>query len=174
MRLRLLWAWLLFSIISIQWIAGVVYVKISHSYLVEVKMNEEETVLAESIAQEYGVIANVRIIDQDEIQANELSGYAAAFIFSTAREDSTLYFALETDLTQVLNQEEIFYHPKDQQDAEKMLLSLHQLFSIYVLNRGAVLKPREMENFNTPNFSYLIQGDLFDIQIPTPPPSFLV
>ncbi|MEZ5044296.1 MAG: hypothetical protein R2828_30670 [Saprospiraceae bacterium] len=174
MRLRLLWAWLLFSIISIQWIIGVVYVKISHSYLMEVEMNEKETALAESIAQEYGVISNVRIIDEDELQANQQSGYAATFIFSTALEDSALYFALETDLTQVLSHEEIFYQPKEQQDTEKSMLSLHQLFSIYVLNRGAVLQPREMVNFNTPNFIYLIQGDLFDIQIPTPPPSFLV
>lgn len=166
-----LWAWLLLLTVSLQWIGGVIYVKLTHSSLIELAMDDSETIVAEQLAQDYGIETQIKILDEDEQLANLSAGYGAPFLFSVSDEDSTDYFTVDDNGLEVVDSEYLINGPEEQQDAGKALLSLHKLFSPFIINRAELLRPIDMDRISSGNFLYNPLKDLHHRSIPTPPPT---
>lgn len=168
-----LWAWLLLLTVSIQWIGGVIYVKLTHSSLIEQAMDDSETVLAEKISLDYGIETQIKILDESEQLASLSAGYGAPFLFSVSDDEDADYFTLDESGLEMVHSEYLINGPEQQKDAGKALLSLHKLFSPYIINRAELLKPIEMYRISSGNFLYNPLKDLYHQSIPTPPPTFL-
>ena len=57
-------------------------------------------------------------------------------------EDSTDYFTVDDNGLEVVDSEYLINGPEEQQDAGKALLSLHKLFSPFIINRAELLCDR--------------------------------
>lgn len=168
MRIRLFWAWLLLIMVSIQWVVGVVYVKLTDRIVVDVKMNEQEAAIAESVELEYGIHTKVRIVDQQTLDAYMSIGYGTPYLVTS--EDSTTYFILDADSTKIQEVEHDLNELHEQQKKDKALLTINQLFSIFLFSdcpSGPLLLPTFSD---TSNFAYQGLITLHDLPIPTPPP----
>lgn len=173
MTRRRFWAWLLLLAISIQWVGGAIYVRLSYTALIESEMNQAETELAEIVAQEYGVRTSVRILDEAAQESLLSTGYGAPFIFSHRDEDSTDYFTVERPSAEVVIYDYLLNGPERHQDADMALLSLNQLFSPYIINKAVTPKPVGAARHTAGNFAYQALQDLFYLSIPTPPPALV-
>lgn len=168
-----LWSWLLLLTISIQWIGGVVYVKLSHSALIEQAMDDLENTLAEKLSLDYGIKTQIKVLDEAEQIATLSAGYGAPFLFSVSDEDSTEYFTVDESGLELVEMEYLVKHPDQQQDAGQALLSLHKLFSPYIINQAELVQPVALFRYSSGNFLYDPLKDLYYRSIPTPPPATL-
>ncbi|PHN07864.1 hypothetical protein [Flavilitoribacter nigricans] len=164
-------AWLLLLAVSIQWIGGVIYVKLTHSSLIELEMDDSETVLAEQLSTDYGIETQIKILDEAEQMANLSAGYGAPFLFSTSDEENAEYYTVDENGLETVHSEYLVNGPEQQQDAENALLSLQKLFSPYIINAAELVQPAEIVRFSTGNFLYNPLEDLYNPSIPTPPPA---
>lgn len=168
-----LWSWLLLLTISIQWIGGVIYVKLSHSVLIERVMDDQESRIAEQLSLDYGIETQVKILDEAEQLVSLSAGYGAPFLFSVSDADSTYYFTLDENVRELVQLEYIVNGQEKQQDADQALLSLHKLFSPFIINRAEPAKPVGWFRKSSGNFLYNPLKDLFHPSIPAPPPTRL-
>lgn len=173
MTLRHLCAWLLLVTISLQWIGGVLYVKVSESSLVEVKMSEAEEALAQRLEQDYGIKSEVRIINAHDRQAMLFAGYATPFIFSEEQADSTWFFTLEAENVEMVTAEQIICFNNPHHQENQFLVVLNQLFSPYIAPNYFPEGPFRTLVEHDQNFHYQFLKNLFSPQRPTPPPLFL-
>lgn len=166
-------AWLLLIAISIQWIGGVLYLKLTHTSLIGQAMDETEEILAEKLSRDYGIDTRIRILDEKEQEASLSAGYGAPFLFSVSDEDSTDYFTVDDHGLKEARSEYLINGPEKRKADGEALLSLQKLFSPYVINRAAVKQPTQMNRTFSGNFLYNPLEDLFNLAIPTPPPTCL-
>lgn len=171
MAYKYLFAWLLLLTISIQWIGGVVFVKLTQSAWIEFEMNESEAQLAEMVKADHGIQASVRILDEEEQVSILKMGYGTPFLFSTAGEDGVQYFTIDAGQDRLVHYEYLINGNTSHEDDGKALVSLNKLFSPYIINRA--FPARSLDNFRvrTGNFAYQGLDDLFFNTIPTPPPA---
>lgn len=165
-----LWSWLFMLIVSVQWIGGVIYVKLSHSALIEQDMDDAEVSLADHLAQEYGIESTIKILDEADQEALLSAGYGTPFIFSLSDGDSRDYFTLEQNTVELIHAEYLINGPEQQRDASKALLSLNKLFSPCIINRAKW--PVTISRRESGNFAYNPMRDLYFRTIPTPPPTY--
>ncbi len=173
MTLRHLCAWLLLVAISLQWIGGVLYVKVSESSLFEVKMSEAEEALTQRLAQDYGIESGVRIINAHDRQAMLFAGYATPFIFSEEEADSTQFFTLEAENIEIIPAEKVICFSNPHHQESQFLMVLNQLFSPYIAYDYQLERPFRMLVKGAQNFRYQQLENLFSPQLLTPPPLFL-
>ncbi len=170
MTCRHIFAWLLLLAVSIQWIGGVLYVKVSESSLIELKMTQAENILAEKVEQEFGIESDVRILNSHDYQAMLFAGYGTPFIFSHEERDSIEFFTLKSDNTKVIISDQQVSFRHQGQERDQMLVSLNKLFSPIIANYYLPQGPYRLPAYSDQQFTYLLCGPIFDPQVLTPPP----
>lgn len=174
MTVKHLWAWLLLVLLSCQWIAGALVIKLRHTALITSEMEAEEAALSQELALKYGIDSRVNILDEEEQEFLLQLGYGTPFIFSLSDEDSTALFLLETEKVEMITMEIPIKLPEHGSDPDKALAKFNRLFSPYIINQVTFLEPVEQLRDDSGDFIYRPLKDLFLPAIPTPPPASIV
>lgn len=171
MSARQLWAGFFLLILSLQWIGGVLYVKLSFSSWVKREMNEAELLVAQQLEEEYGLQAEVNILDEEEQRFLLKMGYATPFLFSSEEGDQKDYYTLHSDMPQKISTDIMLdlAGPDDQEG--KALLNLDKLFSPYIINYATGQSLSEILSMTNSVFTYHSLRDQFDVRVPSPPPN---
>lgn len=174
MTWKYFWTWLLLLTVSLQWIGGLVYVRLSYVTLVEQAMDEGEARLAARLSVEYDMETQVNILDEAERQSLVRLGYGAPFIFSESIDGRRDHFTLESSGLKVSHSDYLINGPEKQRESEKALLNLDHHFSPYIVDGARPAAPPAPTALSGQAFLYDPLKDLFFLAIPTPPPNFLV
>jgi len=169
--MRLIYTWLLITLITIQWIGGYVSVKVIYSIELERQMNRLEEQLSESLQAEMGIQAHVQILKEEELAPRGV-GYGNFFPIAQELDSITVYYVIRTDSTTVVDQKFVLGHASKETQAKFALLE--QLFSNFTLDKtSTVLTPKNVP-YPARNFAVAHLHDIFHPDILTPPPRFEV
>lgn len=145
--------------------------KLSYSSWVDWEMDEAELMVARQIEEEYGVRAQVKILSDEEQEQILSMGYGTPFLFSISDEDQTDYYTLDGDRPQQLTSEVLIGGPEQHEQEGRAILSLDKLFSPYIINDAVIPQPTGIIPTEFSNFAYQPLRDLFQAQVPNPPPA---
>lgn len=171
MSARQLWAGFLLLILSLQWIGGVVYVKLSFSSWIDREMNTEELLLAQQLEEKYGWQTQVNILDEEEQRFLFKMGYATPFLFSSEDGDQKDYYTLHSEIPQKINTEIILTGPAQHEREGKAILGLDKLFSPYIIKPLIWQSSTQILPTIHATFTYHALRDQFDARVPSPPPN---
>ena len=129
--MKKIYAWLLLTISTFQWIGGHVCFEVSYFIEIEHRMDEAEKAIAEAVKAESGVDATIKILQEEQVTPRGFI-YSDFFAFSKEINDETVYFTISGDSSAVTYEQVTRQQQPQQEQDEKaaQLNNLHQDFTI--------------------------------------------
>jgi hypothetical protein len=168
---RLILALGLLGVIALQWIAGGIYVKRSFLVVSSAEMSQTEYAIANQVFDEYGIQAQVNVVEEGEVSYLQSLGYAAPFVHSVEIDGHARMFTLNEQRIQ-LQAIEMDLTPCDQQTNPTELLNLHRLFNLFCFGE-TIWMDSDCVQYPDDNFHVSRWHDSFFNAMPSPPPRWV-
>ncbi|HLF62764.1 MAG TPA: hypothetical protein VI603_03390 [Saprospiraceae bacterium] len=168
--MKSVYAFTMLLVMSMQWLAGSMYLKAT--YLVEIKpeMTTTEKAIANIVLDEFGFLTHVKVIDDVDREFINGMGYAAPFVHSLELDGTVNSFTVATSGFEFQNVEVTVNRFDDMQHQHKNKASVERLFSQFCFGQHTRTQNVIQLVITRNNFSVISLHDIFDQADPSPPP----
>lgn len=168
--IRSVYAYTLLLVMSMQWLAGSMYLKAT--YLVEIKpeMSITEKAIANAILDQYGFVTHVNVIDECDREFINGMGYAAPFVHSVEMNGTVNSFTLTNNEATFQNVEMTVKKIDDMPHQQESKQCVEKLFMQFCFGENTFTRTNTQPGISQNSFSVIPIHDICDHSDPSPPP----